>query len=66
MEKDFSDEDELFNAVAKTLEEEKLASSQEAPDAQSNTSTNTSMATMFVSAKRNSKLSVKDILEEPK
>ena len=64
MEKDFTDEDELFNAVAKILEDEKLTL-QETRDNQSD-NTSDSMANMFTSAKKPSKISIQDILTDSK
>lgn len=64
MEKDFTDEDELFNAVAKILEDEKLTL-QETRDNQSD-NTSDSMANMFTSARKPSKISIQDILTDSK
>ena len=64
MEKDFTDENDLFDAVAKAIEEEKLAV--EASEPSENTS---SMASMLNSALKNpqnspQKFSVQDVLKD--
>lgn len=50
MEKDYSDENELFDAVAKAYEEDKLAAAEAAAVKQADTQN--SMASMFSSAVR--------------